>query len=305
MSRYGFAVTGNNGGHFSSTAAVTFINGSQFEDTLLDFASRANHVSVQLAEDVVDNFYGKTEGVRVASDNNRVRRYYAGSSVGAGRGLASMQVNPKDFHGYLLGPPTIGFMDMNIGQLATQRIHNKTKVGEGWFTQGALYGPIKETIIDQCDGLDGVKDGIISDPFDCKFKLEPALLCGGKGKFSSSNGTCLTQMQIDNVYNLYKDTLLDGKFVYPAYLPGLEDSASVLRGRGAKASGWTQLVVYKSPKLDPKFDPFADITYDALQKGKAADPGKFNADNPDLSAGRGGHSSATIDTMRVRGREDS
>lgn len=283
MARYGFAVTGNNGGHFSGTSGVTFINGTQFDDTLLDFASRANHVSLQLAEQVVDFFYGKSEGIRVEKDGNRVRTYYAASSVGAGRGFASMQVNPKDFHGYLLGPPAIGFMDLNIGQLATQRVHNKTQVKDGWFTQGALYGPIKETILDQCDDLDGVKDGIISDPFACKFKLEPALLCGGKGKFGSSNGTCLTQAQISNVYDLYKDTLLDGKFVYPAYLPGLEDSASTLRGRNAKASGWTQLVVYKQPKLNPSFDPFKDITYDALQKGKLADPGKFNADNPDLS----------------------
>lgn len=283
MSRYGFAVTGNNGGHFSGTSAVTFINGSQFDDTLLDFSSRANHVSLQLAEDVIDNFYGKTQGIRVASDNNRIRRYYAASSVGAGRGFSTMQVNPKDFHGYLLGPPAIGFMDMNIGQLAIQRIHNKEMAGNGWFTQGALYGPIRETIIDQCDELDGVKDGIISNPFDCKFKLEPALLCGGNGKFSKTNATCLTQLQIENVYNLYKETTLDGKYVYPAWLPGLEDSASVLRGKNAKASGWTQLVVYKEPKLDPKFNPWKDITFNALQKGKAADPGGFNADSSDLS----------------------
>ena len=113
--------------------------------------------------------------------------------------------------------------------------------------------------------------------------LESELLCGGTGKYSGSNGTCLTQAQIDNAYNLYKDTYIDGKFVYPRYLPGLEDSAGTPTGSSIKASGWTQLVVYKKPQLDSDFDQYNNITYDALQAGKREDPGGVNADETDLS----------------------
>lgn len=168
ISRYRFAAVGSNLGHFSNSNGVVWINGSQFNETLVDYGSRGNHVSLLLAEDVLDTFYGKTEGVRVASDNNRVRRYYLGSSNGGGRGMSSIQVYPRDFHGLLLGAPSFGFMDLNIGQIATQKRHVRKEVGKGWFTQGALYGPIRDVVVRQCDELDGVKDGIISNPFECK-----------------------------------------------------------------------------------------------------------------------------------------
>ena len=170
ISRYRFAAVGSNMGHYSNTNGVTWVNGSQFNETLLDYGSRGNHVSLLLAEDVLDNFYGKKAGVRVPKDGNRLRRYYLGSSNGAGRGMSSVQVYPKDFHGVLLGPPSVGFMDMNVGQIHTQRTHVKKIVGPGWFTQGALHGPIRKVVVQQCDELDGVKDGIISDPFSCKPK---------------------------------------------------------------------------------------------------------------------------------------
>lgn len=90
-------------------------------------------------------------------------------------------------------------------------------------------------------------------------------------------------MQINNLYELYKPTELGGKIVYPAYLPGLEDSASSLRGTVVKASGWTQLVVYKMDKLNPDFDPYRDITLQALEQGNHQDPGGVNANKADLT----------------------
>jgi hypothetical protein len=74
----------------TNAASVAWINGSQFEDTLTDWGYRANQMSLQLAEDVIDTFYGKTEGVRLPKDNGRIARYYVGSSNGAGRGLAAL-----------------------------------------------------------------------------------------------------------------------------------------------------------------------------------------------------------------------
>ncbi|UZJ51601.1 hypothetical protein CBS101457_000921 [Exobasidium rhododendri] len=284
MTRYNFAVMGNNGGHWSNATSVRWINGPHFTDTLTDFASRANHVSLLLSEEVIDAFYGKEEGVRLPKDNGRVARYYFGSSVGGGRGMSSIQLDPTDFNGHLIGAPAIDFAKLNLGQLATAKVHSKKQAGDGWFTQGALYGPIKSVVMSQCDELDGVKDGIISDPFKCKPKLEPELLCGGGGRFGGSKGTCLTQAQIDNAYKLYNETWLEGNFMYPAYLPGLEDSASSMNAANGKASGWTQLVILKQDELDPDFNGFTDIAYAPFAKGNADDPGKVNAASTDVSA---------------------
>ena len=83
MSRYMFAVAGTNLGHFSIQNGVSsWVNGTQFDETLTDFGSRANHVTLLIAENAVDQFYGSGQGVRNPKENGRVHRYYFGSSVG-------------------------------------------------------------------------------------------------------------------------------------------------------------------------------------------------------------------------------
>lgn len=287
MGRYMFAVAGTNLGHFSIQNGVSsWVNGSQFEETLTDFGSRANHVTLLIAENAVNQFYGVGQGKRNPKENNRVYRYYLGSSVGGARGLSAAQVYPDDFDGIMAGAPAIKFMQLNTGQLKSASVHNKTTpIGKtGFFTRGALIGPIKDVVLKQCDGLDGVEDGVISDPSKCKPELEKELLCGTNTKYGKTNATCLTQDQIKAVYELYKPTIIEGEQIYPAYWPGLEVSASSLAPGNAKGSQWHQLVVLKRPKLDPKFNPFTDIKLADLKAGIAADPGGVNAAKTDLSA---------------------
>ncbi|PWN35620.1 tannase-domain-containing protein [Meira miltonrushii] len=417
MGRYMFAVAGTNLGHFSVQNGVSsWVNGTQFNETLTDFASRANHVTLLVAEKAVNQFYGISQGKRNPKENNRVYRYYLGSSVGGARGLSAAQVYPDDFDGIMAGCPAINFMQMNTAQLATSSVHNKTTpIGKtGFFTRGALVGPIKDVVLQQCDGLDGVVDGVISDPSKCKPQLEKELLCGTNTKYGKTNATCLTQdqikasqmgygrlnnsasmngpdgglpafcrfgakiqtspmtsivsevwlplesnpsiplapppkdfptgtspftisengtfnavtsqcdaldgvvdgiisapqqckpqlnallcgtsttygkspstcltpLQISTAYQLYNSTIIDGQEVYPAYWPGLADSASQLKGTNGKASGWYQLVTLQEPHLSSSFDPYRDITYAALQKGNAVNPGGVNAVQTDLS----------------------
>lgn len=72
------------------------MNGQRvFENTILDAASRSNHVTITLAQAVTQAFYGADAGVRVkdqATGKTRIRAYLAGCSVGGGRSLASVQV---------------------------------------------------------------------------------------------------------------------------------------------------------------------------------------------------------------------
>lgn len=285
MGRYMFAVAGTNLGHFSDQNGVDWVlNG--FQDTLTDFASRANHLTTLLAESVVDKYYGRDciHAVRNPKDNNRVYRYYAGTSVGGARGLSAAQVYPNDYHGIIAGAPANKFMSLNSAQLHTASLHNNSFIGDGYFSKSALYGPVKDIVTRQCDTLDGLQDGIISAPTLCKPQLEPELLCGAGTTYGQSNATCLNQTQINAVYQLYNSTYIDGEIVYPAYWPGLEDSASNLRGSNSKASGWHQLVVLRKPALNDSFNPFTDIRLSDLKAGISADPGGVNAAKTDLSA---------------------
>ncbi|MCO5589653.1 hypothetical protein L7F22_043621 [Adiantum nelumboides] len=282
MGRYMFAVAGTNLGHFSGVGSTSWVEGSAFNETLTDFASRANHLTLLLAENVVNYFYGVKQGVRNSKDNDRVYRYYYGSSVGGARGLSAAQVYPQDFNGIVAGAPAVNFTALNIGQLHTSSVHDKVLRGDGFFSDLELWGPIKDAITAQCDGLDGVIDGIISAPQKCIPQLD-VLQCGTNTTYGKSFSTCLTPLQISTAYQLFNATVVDGQEVYPAYWPGLADSAGSLKGTNGKASGWYQLVTLQRPKTSSLFNPYKDIRLDDIQKGNAANPGLVNAVQTDLS----------------------
>ncbi|PWN35610.1 tannase-domain-containing protein [Meira miltonrushii] len=285
LGRYMFVVAGSNLGHFSDKLSVDWVLKGGFIDTLTDFASRANHLTTLLAESVVDQYYGKDceHAVRNPKDSNRVYRYYVGTSGGGAHGLSASQVYPNDYHGILTGAPTNNFMNQIVGILHTTSLHNKSFIGEGYFSRNALYGPVKDIVTRQCDALDGLEDGIISAPTLCKPHLEPELLCGTGKTYGQSNATCLTQAQINAVYQLYNATYLEGEQVYPAFWPGLEDSAAKLKSSNPMASGWYQLVVQRKSALNDSFNPFTDLRLSELKAGIAADPGGVNSAKTDLS----------------------
>lgn len=105
MSRLGMAVVGSNQGHFGGTGTTTWINGTQHDETLIDWGTRGVHVSKVLADEVLDAFYGVNEGKKRYS-------YFAGCSNGGKSGLASAQSDPGDFDGILAGSPGINFNRM-------------------------------------------------------------------------------------------------------------------------------------------------------------------------------------------------
>lgn len=120
MSRYRFAVAGSNLGHFATAGSSTWVNGSQHEDTLLDWSTRAHHVTRTLAEDVLEAFYGQLgaqksqQGIGVRNERTgRLRSYHAGCSNGGGRALAAVQDMPLDYDGVLAGAPTLRFSDVS------------------------------------------------------------------------------------------------------------------------------------------------------------------------------------------------
>lgn len=215
MARYRFAVAGSNTGHWSTSGDATWVNGSQYEETLKDWAGLSTHLGKHLAEEVINSFYGR----------KAKRSYYTGCSNGGKAGFESAMYYPGDFDGIMAGAPGIDFNHMNAGQIHTHKLHRKASVMDGWFSLQLLYGPIHQTILDQCDHLDGVEDGILVDPRKCEPNFADALLCGGIGKYSNDNTTCLSVMQLENLQELYRATIINGQFVYPAYPIGSESNA--------------------------------------------------------------------------------
>ena len=87
------------------------------------------------------------------------------------------------------------------------------------FIPSQLWSVISAEVLRQCDLLDGVSDGIITEPDECFFQPQ-SLLCNS---FNSSAQDCLTGDQVEALAKIYSP-LLDqtGKLLYSRFDPGAE-----------------------------------------------------------------------------------
>jgi feruloyl esterase len=117
---------------------------------------------------------------------------------------------------------------------------------------------LHKAILDQCDALDGVKDGLIGDPHKCKF--DPAsLLCKG-----ADSDKCLTPGQVETVKISFGDVKTKkGEVIWTGFEPGSELQVGSLRTvPTAPGGGWDSIRILGHQDADydwHKFDLDADV----------------------------------------------
>ena len=155
----------------------------------IDFGFRATHVATLVGKVLTAEFYGKPPA----------HSYYVGASTGGRQGLVAVQRFPADYDGVIAGEPAMGTPGAPHGA-ASSPLQQATA---GLFKNGAaLISPadirmVHKAVIARCDGDDGLKDGIISDPRTCAFKPQE-LRCKGP-----KTPDCLTPDQVAAVASVY------------------------------------------------------------------------------------------------------
>ena len=84
-----------------------------------------------------------------------------------------------------------------------------------------------QAALQACDGLDGVKDGVIDSPNQCTFDPK-VLACSG-----ADQPTCLTPAQVETARAMYgpvKDPKTGATLSFPMYHPGSELGWATLAG---------------------------------------------------------------------------
>ena len=99
---------------------------------------------------------------------------------------------PADFDGIVAGAPAYNWTD---GLAAGVTTINRAMYPNPRNLQEAVIRPQDQALIEssylkQCDALDGLEDGILSDPRDCSFDVA-ALTCK-----SGQSNDCLTTQQV-------------------------------------------------------------------------------------------------------------
>jgi len=147
---YGFSVMSTDTGHNSTSGDVTWALNN--EQRKIDFGYRAMHGSILMAKAITEAFYGK----------HPKYSYYSGCSTGGRQGLKELQLHPETFDGVLAGAPAWWTSHLQTWTLKVALFN--LPVNAEHHIPAALFPAIAAEVLKQCDGQDGVKDNIISDP---------------------------------------------------------------------------------------------------------------------------------------------
>lgn len=162
-------------------------DGTVDQDYVDDFLYRADLVLADMGKEFTKGFYARANG----KSAKLTRSYFNGCSGGGRDAMVASSYFPEKFDGIIAGSAYnimgVPLQSSGIGLLAAQ---SKTVVSP------AQLAHLDSIVKAQCDGLDGVKDGIIQNPAACNFRPERDLpKCDG----DTPGGQCFTKAQVDMV----------------------------------------------------------------------------------------------------------
>lgn len=216
----GYAVTNSNTGHDNGVepGASFAFNNRQAE---IDFGYRAVHLTVMAGKLLVNEYYDQPPDFS----------YFEGCSQGGRQGLMEAQRYPNDFDGIVAGAPAFAYQALNAsGIWNLQRIYRNNLMGnlavdadnDGSFESLKLIDILHQRVLNKCDSIDGITDGVIDNPLNCHF--DPSidlsdLMCSS----GSNNDRCFTNEQLQTVTDFYSGPVDDfGRQVYPGKALGSE-----------------------------------------------------------------------------------
>jgi feruloyl esterase len=186
--RRGYAVASTDTGHTGDDMKF----GQGHPEKVIDWAYRSVHVMTDASKLIVRNAQGKFAD----------HAYFVGCSSGGHQALTEAQRYPDDYDGIVAGDPANNRIRQTFAFLHSW-IATHDKDGKPIIPQAKL-ALLTKAAVEACDGIDGVKDGIIDDPRRCQF--DPAkLLCPstGPGQAPKDEATCLTAAQVEAAKKTY------------------------------------------------------------------------------------------------------
>jgi hypothetical protein len=249
----------------------------------VDFGYLAVHRTAETAKSLAKAFYGAAP----------TYSYFSGCSNGGRQALMEAERFPEDFDGIVSGAPAAHMSRTGASFLKnTQAAFPDPSYFDHPIVTQASLDLLSAKVLAACDALDGVKDGILDDPRDCKFKLESLKKCPG----DKAAADCLTRAQRSAIASIYAPARDDrGKVIYPGQTFGGENLAGgwSIWITGRDTGFMRQLHVPSAQAMfvteGAKYFMFSDSTWDySRYKGSLIKDSKrwvamLDADNPDIS----------------------
>lgn len=269
----GFAVVSTDSGHEGAG-----FDGSFFADqeAALNFYFLGNMRVTNVAKPLVESYYAETID----------KAYFVGCSTGGREGMIMAQRYPYLYDGIVSGAPAIRtglsnlalrWMNVHWNQAAAKDANGLPLPG-GTYTE-AESALVVDGLLQACDALDGLADGLVFDIAHCAF--DPMTLACPAGQTAN----CLAPAKADALVKAIAGPVDSrGVQVYPRFLldTGIDDRG---RGQGGMLAGGS------TPPEGPRVEGMLRQDVDAeFIEAMATDASQGNATGLQLSsfAGHGG-----------------
>jgi feruloyl esterase len=270
--RRGYAVANTDMGMSTPPGATAsiFINRPE---RWMDWGYRATHEMTLVAKQIVRAYYAR----------DAKRSYFTGCSTGGEQALMESQRYPDDYDGIVGGAAANNRTGVHVSILWNFAVNEKTPAS---YLPPAARELLSHAVVNACDALDGVKDGVIADPTKCQF--DPAsLLCKEAGQEN-----CLTAAQVETAKEIYAgpSNPRTNESLYPGLPKGSE-------------FGWEGLDRTPGPAAIPPFAPIFQWVF-----GPTWDWRQFDFDHQDTAftqklAPMLNATSPDLDTFRAHGHK--
>lgn len=257
---HGYASASTDTGHTGRSAA--FAVGHR--EKVVDVAYRAVHEMTVKAKVVVAAYYGGGATLSV----------WNGCSTGGQQGVTEAMKYPADFDAIVAGASAVHHLSLHVARVALDAYANRSADSD---IPAAKYSLVHDAVLQACDALDGVKDGVIENPLACHF--DPKVLAC-KGADSSS---CLTAAQVETAQAIYapvKNPKTGRELMPELLMPGSELGWATIAGPKPNELALDALryVEFQDPSWDwHKFNAATDI-----DRALKADAGLLDATDPNL-----------------------
>lgn len=280
----GYATAGTDTGHNGPAGSTDGAWAMGDMERIVNYAHAAIHRVTATSKSLVQSRYGRAPE----------KSYFAGCSNGGREALQAAQRYPNDFDGIIAGAPATDFLNITGGfSNITQKMYPDPKKLDSPVLDKSARDILSKAVLDKCDALDGLKDGIMADPRACAFDVKTIQCKTGK------KDNCLTPQQVGAVEAIVAPPMAkNGKPFYLAYPYGGETNDA---GWGTWLAGRKDGIGPGQPSLAFGFSAGfmryflkQDATWDHSRTNLATLPGEMSAlnatlspTNPDLSAFRG------------------
>jgi feruloyl esterase len=293
----GYATVGTDTGHRGSALDASWALNNL--ERVVSFGHQAVHRTAVTAKAMIAAYY------QAPSSKN----YFFGCSRGGGQALMEAQRYPEDFDGIVAGAPAYNWTEELGGRntwLNQVMYPDPNDLSVATITPEALE-LIGSAVLERCDLLDGLEDGVLNNPLACEFDVSGLACEVGEA------GACLTPAQLEAARRVYEGLPLDGERVVPGYPVGAELGVGTwdrwIAGglavtevdefqRGVEpdpeypdpetpnahfafANGVMKYLVYQDPEWD-----YSTYDFSTFQSDVAAVSSTLDATDPDLDAFR-------------------